>query len=140
MHGCQHLQCSAGDPPKSTAKKYKKTTYRYEMITNDGVLIENPDPTGHRKIHLYMITRDRLYWHQNIKVTDFKICIRAFPTQPRFGTDVDCNDFHCFVSHAWKPYLTKQPTNVQRVHFRVAHVPITSIRGETPIRPFWVWC
>ena len=88
----------------------------------------------------YVETRDRLHWHQNIKVTDFKIRIRALPTQPRFRSNVDRNDFHCFICHAWKPYLTEQPTNVQRVHFRVAHVPITSIRGETPKRPFWVWC
>ena len=53
MYGCQNWQCSAGDSPKPTAKKYKKTTY--DKITNDGVQVENLDPTGLRKILLYMI-------------------------------------------------------------------------------------
>ena len=51
MYGCQNWQCSAGDSPEPTAKKYKKTTY--EKITNDGVQVENLDPTGLRKILLY---------------------------------------------------------------------------------------
>ena len=51
MYGCQNWQCSAGDSPKPTAKKYKKTTY--DKITNDGVQVENLDPTGLRKILLY---------------------------------------------------------------------------------------
>ena len=52
MYGCQNWQCSAGDTPKPTAKKYKKTTY--DKITNDGVQVENLDPTGLRKILLYI--------------------------------------------------------------------------------------
>ena len=52
MYGCQNWQCSAGDSPKPTAKKYKKTTYK--KITNDGIQVENLDPTGLRKILLYM--------------------------------------------------------------------------------------
>ena len=52
MYGCQNWQCSAGDSPEPTAKKYKKTTYK--KITNDGVQVENLDPTGLRKILLYM--------------------------------------------------------------------------------------
>ena len=52
MYGCQNWQCSAGDTPEPTAKKYKKTTYK--KITNDGVQVENLDPTGLRKILLYM--------------------------------------------------------------------------------------
>ena len=52
MYGCQNWQCSAGDTPEPTAKKYKKTTY--DKITNDGVQVENLDPTGLRKILLYM--------------------------------------------------------------------------------------
>ena len=52
MYGCQNWQCSAGDSPEPTAKKYKKTTY--DKITNDGVQVENLDPTGLRKILLYM--------------------------------------------------------------------------------------
>ena len=51
MYGCQNWQCSAGDTPEPTAKKYKKTTYK--KITNDGVQVENLDPTGLRKILLY---------------------------------------------------------------------------------------
>ena len=51
MYGCQNWQCSAGDSSKPTAKKYKKTTY--DKITNDGVQVENLDPTGLRKILLY---------------------------------------------------------------------------------------
>ena len=51
MYGCQNWQCSARDSPKPTAKKYKKTTY--DKITNDGVQVENLDPTGLRKILLY---------------------------------------------------------------------------------------
>ena len=51
MYGCQNWQCSAGDSPEPTAKKYKKTTY--DKITNDGVQVENLDPTGLRKILLY---------------------------------------------------------------------------------------
>jgi hypothetical protein len=50
MHGCQNWQCSAGDPPESTAKKYKKTTYK--KIQNDGVQVENPGTTTLRKILL----------------------------------------------------------------------------------------
>ena len=46
MYGCQNWQCSAGDSPEPTAKKCKKTTY--EKITNDGVYVENLDPTGLR--------------------------------------------------------------------------------------------
>ena len=52
MYGCQNWQCSAGDPPESTAKKYKKTTYK--KIQNDGVQVENPGTTTLRKILLYM--------------------------------------------------------------------------------------
>ena len=52
MYGCQNWQCSAGDSSKPTAKKYKKTTY--DKITNDGVQVENLDPTGLRKILLYI--------------------------------------------------------------------------------------
>ena len=52
MYGCQNWQCSAGDSPEPTAKKYKKTTY--DKITNDGVQVENLDPTGLRKILLYI--------------------------------------------------------------------------------------
>ena len=52
MYGCQNWQCSVGDSPEPTAKKYKKTTY--DKITNDGVQVENLDPTGLRKILLYM--------------------------------------------------------------------------------------
>ena len=52
MYGCQNWQCSAGHSPEPTAKKYKKTTY--EKITNDGVQVENLDPTGLRKILLYV--------------------------------------------------------------------------------------
>ena len=52
MYGCQNWQCSAGDTPEPTAKKYKKTTY--DKITNDGVQVENLDPTGLRKILLYI--------------------------------------------------------------------------------------
>ena len=51
MYGCQNWQCSAGDPPESTAKKYKKTTYK--KIQNDGVQVENPGTTTLRKILLY---------------------------------------------------------------------------------------
>ena len=51
MYGCQNWQCSEGDTPEPTAKKYKKTTYK--KITNDGVQVENLDPTGLRKILLY---------------------------------------------------------------------------------------
>ena len=51
MYGCQNWQCSAGDTSEPTAKKYKKTTY--DKITNDGVQVENLDPTGLRKILLY---------------------------------------------------------------------------------------
>ena len=51
MYGCQNWQCSAGDTLEPTAKKYKKTTY--DKITNDGVQVENLDPTGLRKILLY---------------------------------------------------------------------------------------
>ena len=58
MYGCQNWQCSAGDSPEPTAKKYKKTTY--DKITNDGVQrtvqVENLDPTGLRKILLYTCT------------------------------------------------------------------------------------
>ena len=54
MYGCQNWQCSAGDSSKPTAKKYKKTTY--DKITNDGVQVENLDPTGLRKILLYSCT------------------------------------------------------------------------------------
>ena len=54
MYGCQNWQCSAGDSSEPTAKKYKKTTY--EKITNDGVQVENLDPTGLRKILLYVCT------------------------------------------------------------------------------------
>ena len=53
MYGCQNWQCSAGDSPEPTAKKYKKTTYK--KITNDGVQVENLDPTGLRKILLYQV-------------------------------------------------------------------------------------
>ena len=52
MYSCQNWQCSAGHSPEPTAKKYKKTTYK--KITNDGVQVENLDPTGLRKILLYM--------------------------------------------------------------------------------------
>ena len=55
MYGCQNWQCSAGDPPESTAKKYKKTTYK--KIQNDGVQVENPGTTTLRKILLYVYTR-----------------------------------------------------------------------------------
>ena len=51
MYGCQNWQCSAGDTPEPTVKKYEKTTY--EKITNDGVQVENLDPTGLKKILLY---------------------------------------------------------------------------------------
>ena len=54
MYGCQNWQCSAGDPPESTAKKYKKTTYK--KIQNDGVQVENPGTTTLRKILLYTCT------------------------------------------------------------------------------------
>ena len=53
MYGCQNWQCSAGDPPESTAKKYKKTTYK--KIQNDGVQVENPGTTTLRKILLYIM-------------------------------------------------------------------------------------
>ena len=65
MYGCQNWQCSAGDTPEPTAKKYKKTTY--DKITNDGVQVENLDPTGLRKILLYMYTHTctvRIYYVQ----------------------------------------------------------------------------
>jgi hypothetical protein len=52
MYGCQNWQCSAGDPPESTAKKYNKTTYK--KIENDGVQVENPGTTTLRKILLYI--------------------------------------------------------------------------------------
>jgi hypothetical protein len=54
MYGCQNWQCSAGDPPESTAKKYNKTTYK--KIENDGVQVENPGTTTLRKILLYIHT------------------------------------------------------------------------------------
>jgi hypothetical protein len=54
MYGCQNWQCSTRYPPESTTKKYKKTTYK--KLKNDGVKVENPDPTGHRKILLYTHT------------------------------------------------------------------------------------
>ena len=59
MYGCQNLQCSAGDSPKPTTKKYKKTTY--EKVTNDGVQVENLDPTGLKKILLYDQYMSRMY-------------------------------------------------------------------------------
>ena len=58
MYGCQNWQCSAGDPPESTAKKYKKTTYK--KIQNDGVQVENPGTTTLRKILLYTNVRKKL--------------------------------------------------------------------------------
>ena len=61
MYGCQNWQCSAGDSPKPTAKKYKKTTY--DKITNDGVQVENLDPTGLRKILLYTYTYIHTYMY-----------------------------------------------------------------------------
>ena len=51
MYSCQNWQCSAGHSPEPTAKKHKKTTYN--KMTNDGVQVENLDPTGLRKILLY---------------------------------------------------------------------------------------
>ena len=59
MHGCQNWQCSAGDSPESTAKKYKKTTYK--KIQNDGVQVENPGTTTLRKILLYMYVHIHTY-------------------------------------------------------------------------------
>ena len=67
MYGCQNWQCSAGDTPEPTAKKYKKTTY--EKITNDGVQVENLDPTGLRKILLYIhVHRDHVTFDGDFQV------------------------------------------------------------------------
>ena len=60
MYRCQNWQCSAGDSPEPTAKKYKKTTY--DKITNDGVQVENLDPTGLRKILLYVYEKNIFYF------------------------------------------------------------------------------
>ena len=68
MYSCQNWQCSAGHSPEPTAKKYKKTTY--DKITNDGVQVENLDPTGLRKILLYTRTHIELITHVQKQTID----------------------------------------------------------------------
>ena len=84
MYGCQNWQCSAGDTPEPTAKKYKKTTY--DKITNDGVQVENLDPTGLRKILLYMTGKETKKYFRFVMdhvVQHLNVCVQVLHVKVR---------------------------------------------------------